>query len=261
MLYCMPKFRIVRRAAFVASVIALAIHSSHTRAASATPVLVELFTSEGCESCPPADDLLAKFVAAQPIENARIVALGEHVDYWDQLGWKDRFSSAAFTNRQQVYAGQLRSDGPYTPQLVVDGRLECVGSDALAARKVIATAATTPHGTIAFSMSGTSAKVTATALPQKPTDHADILLAITEDHLVSKVTRGENHGRTLTHVAVVRQLLTIGEAVGASATAERQLTLAPDWNRDRLNIVAFVQQRRNGPVLASAESKVSEWIK
>lgn len=242
----------MRRFGLVVVVMALAINSPRTHAAAPPAVLVELFTSEGCESCPPADDLLAKFIATQPIENARIIALGEHVDYWDQLGWKDRFSSAAFTNRQQVYTGQLRTDGPYTPQLVVDGRLECVGSDGSAARKLIANAASSAHGTVSISLTGASVKVVAQSIPQKPSDRADILLAITEDHLVSKVTRGENHGRTLTHVAVVRQLSTIGDVVGASGSAEHTIALAPDWNRDRLNIVAFVQQRRTGPVLASA---------
>ncbi|HZR24652.1 MAG TPA: DUF1223 domain-containing protein [Vicinamibacterales bacterium] len=248
----------MRRIVLAAAVMVIAANAVRPHAASTTPVLVELFTSEGCESCPPADDLLARIVAAQPIEGARVIALGEHVDYWDQLGWKDRFSSAAFTNRQQVYTGQLRNDGPYTPQLVVDGRLECVGSDASAARKLIATAATAAHGTASMSWNGATATVAVEALPQKATDRADILLAITEDRLVSKVTRGENRGRTLTHVAVVRQLMTIGEAIGASATAERPVTLAPDWNRDHLNFVAFVQQRRNGPVLASATISLAQ---
>lgn len=229
-----------------------AIHSHDMVAADATPVLVELFTSEGCSSCPPADDLLARLIARQPIDTARVIALGEHVDYWDQLGWKDRFSSAALTNRQQIYSSQLRADGPYTPQLVVDGRLECVGSDAGAARRLIATAATAAHGALTISFDGLRMRVTATSLPQKSTDRADVLLAITEDHLRTDVKRGENHGRTLSHVAVVRQLLKIGDAAGSSATVEHEMAVAPDWQRDRLSVVAFVQQRRNGAVLASA---------
>jgi hypothetical protein len=273
-----------RSIAFLAALVALCTSSPRSRAAAPTPVLVELFTSEGCSSCPPADDLLARLIAAQPIEGARIVALGEHVDYWDQLGWKDRFSSAAFTNRQQVYATRLNNDGPYTPQLVIDGRAECVGSDATSARRAIVTAAAGAHGTIAIEIAKADdagraspenagralpenvgralpenvgrafqarLKITATALPQRPTDRAEIVLAITEDHLRTDVTRGENHGRTLSHVAVVRQLTTIGEAIGAAAVAERAIAIAPDWQRDRVNVVAFVQQRRNGAVLAS----------
>ena len=106
-------------------------------AASPTPVIVELFTSEGCADCPPADALLAKIVAAQPVAAAQIIGLGQHVDYWDRLGWKDRFSSAALTRRQQAYQSRFATESIYTPQMVVDGRAEFVGSDASAARKAI----------------------------------------------------------------------------------------------------------------------------
>ena len=222
-----------------------------------TSVLVELFTSEGCSSCPPADALLAQLVATPVLEGVRIVALGEHVDYWDELGWKDRFSSPAFTNRQQVYASRLSAQGAYTPQLVVDGRSECVGSDATAAKRAIARAAGAPHGRVAIDLDGliqnggVHVVVTVTDLPQQPADRADIVVAITEDGLQTRATRGENRGRTLSHVAVVRLLTTIGEAVGPSGRAERELSIPADWQPGRLNIVAFAQQRRSRQVLAS----------
>jgi hypothetical protein len=244
-----------RSIAFVVALIAIGVGSPHSRAAAPTPVLVELFTSEGCSSCPPADDLLGRLLAAQPIESARIVALGEHVDYWDELGWKDRFSSPAFTTRQQIYATRLRNDGAYTPQLVIDGRAECVGSDAASARRAILSAATAAHGTIEIDVARPfqgRVTISAFSLPQKPTDRAEIVMAITEDHLRTDVTRGENHGRTLSHVAVVRRMTTVGEAVGAAAVAESAIVIPPDWQRDHINVVAFVQQRRNGAVLASA---------
>jgi hypothetical protein len=241
-----------RRFVVAIALVAASISSRSTRAVPATPVLVELFTSEGCSSCPPADDLLARLLASQPIEGARVVALGEHVDYWDQLGWKDRFSSAALTNRQHIYANRLSHDGPYTPQLVIDGRAECVGSDAAAARRAIANAATAAHGTIAIAIADGRARLTVSALPQKPTDHADVLLAVTEDDLRTDVKRGENHGRTLSHVAVVRQLTRIGEVAGAAGTAEATIAIAPEWRREHLHLVAFVQERRGGAVLGSA---------
>jgi len=124
----------VRRALILFVVVAAAARADATRAAQPTAVLVELFTSEGCSDCPPADVVLARLVAEQPIAGAEVIALGEHVDYWDRLGWKDRFSSAALTNRQQVYAARFNLDSVYTPQMVVDGRAQFVGSDGHAAR-------------------------------------------------------------------------------------------------------------------------------
>src|SRR5215469_7788691 len=109
--------------------------SAPPSAAPRVPVIVELFTSEGCSSCPPADALLARLESAQPVSGAQIIALEEHVDYWDHLGWMDPFSSAEWTRRQQDYSGAFRRDGEYTPQMVVDGREEFVGSRSdLAAR-------------------------------------------------------------------------------------------------------------------------------
>src|SRR5262245_52105881 len=186
------------------------------------PVVVELFTSEGCSSCPPADLLLQKLVDTQPLAGAQIIGLGEHVDYWDHQGWKDRFSSAALTNRQQVYGARLNSES-YTPQMVVDGRAEFVGSDAAAARKALERARTVPHGVIRIDFDGNGGSppssssraiavtVTSSDLPRTGSERADVIVAVTEDHLRSDVTRGENHGRVLTHAGVVRYLAPAGE--------------------------------------------------
>jgi hypothetical protein len=262
------------RLLLMAAIVALiALSQTPSGAQSAAPVVVELFTSEGCSSCPPADQLLERLTAAA-VDGAKVVALGEHVDYWDRLGWRDRFSSAAFTNRQELYARRFNLDSAYTPQMVVDGHAEFVGSDAVAARRAIAKAAAAPHGTMTLvalpfhPSTSVEGQGRDPGGPEKPAlhvlvnvsglppivrgDRADILVAVTEDALRSDVKSGENRGRTLRHAAVVRQLTTIGEATGPTASAETTIAVQPGWQRERLNIVAFVQQRRDRGIVAAA---------
>jgi hypothetical protein len=228
-------------------------------AATVVTVIVELFTSEGCSSCPPADVFLQKLEESQPLADVQIVALGEHVDYWDQLGWKDRFSSAALTGRQQAYANHFKLSSIYTPQMVVDGRAEFVGTDVNAARNALEQARRAVHGVLRITTDAGAAPVvavtvTAEQLPTIPSgDHADIIVAITEDRLRSDVKRGENQGKVLAHAAVVRHLAAIGEATpSGSSTVTAQLPLSPEWKRENLRIVAFVQARRSRVILAAS---------
>jgi hypothetical protein len=225
------------------------------------PIVVELFTSEGCSNCPPADTLLAKLADATPVEGAEVVALGHHVDYWDELGWKDRFSSAALTDRQRVYSRALNVESIYTPQLVVDGRAELVGSDAGAARRALERALDVPHGRVTLDIEPAGANalsiaVSASELPPPGRgDRDDIVVAVTEDRLKTDVRRGENHGRVLSHAAVVRSLTTIGQASPESVVTWR-LPLAADWNRGNLKIIAFVQESRSRHIVAARSRPV-----
>jgi hypothetical protein len=243
----------VRRVLFVAGLFALASTAPRPQAASASAVLVELFTSEGCSDCPPADALLQKLVLAPPA-GAQVIALGQHVDYWDRLGWKDRFSSAELTQRQQLYASRFNNESIYTPQMVVDGRAEFVGSDAAAAKKAIERAAAASHPQLLLAAdvrepSRVGVHVSGHDFPKD----ADIIVAVTEDGLQSAVRSGENRGRTLYHAAVVRQMKTIGEVKDGSAAAQADVALAPEWKRDQIRIVAFVQERRSRAIVSSAE--------
>jgi hypothetical protein len=262
--------RIMRHLGWLVAV-ALTTASIAPFAAPSTPVVVELFTSEGCSDCPPADTLLEKLVASQPVAGAEIIALGEHVDYWDRLGWKDRFSSAALTSREQVYQTRFGTESIYTPQMVVDGRAEFVGSDANAARKAIEHAVTLPHGVVALDVvwptvvrdrkaEGFALQVKASAhnLPPIPKgDRGDIVVLVTESGLRTDVKRGENHGRTLSHAPVVRYLATVGRVPDDGSTTgsgEVSIPLDSEWQADHLAVVAFVQQARGRAILASASA-------
>jgi hypothetical protein len=238
---------------------ALRLDGAEARSGQAqpTPILVELFTSEGCSDCPPADLLLDSLQTTQPVSGAEVIGLGQHVDYWDRQGWKDRFSSVALTNRQQVYGARFNLDSVYTPQMVVDGRAQFVGNDGGAARKALERALSAPHGVLTIAIepaaNAMAVAVRATGLPPVGRgDRADIVVAVTEDHLRSVVTRGENHGRTLTHAAVVRSMAVIGQAADGGASARAEIPLAGDWQRDQLKVVAFVQEQRGRAILASA---------
>lgn len=256
----------------VSGLFALALHLNRQSAAALTeseeplvlknteshqrvPVLVELFTSEGCSSCPPADALLEKLVRTQPVPGAEIIALSEHVDYWNYIGWSDPFSSAQFSQRQQTYSIAFQRDGAYTPQMVVDGEAEFVGSNPDKAWRAItqasahAKAKVEIHPTVNSQAGFLKLNVMVSDLPAT-SDKADVMLAITESNLASDVVRGENSGRKLRHVSVVRLLSKVGETKSReNFTAAPEIRLATDWNRENLRAVIFIQQRNQRRVL------------
>ncbi len=222
------------------------------------PVLVELFTSEGCSSCPPADEVLSRLAVSQPVPGALVIPLGEHVDYWDHLGWRDPFSSPQFSERQSDYASRrFGADRIYTPQLVVNGRQELVGSDYAHAVAAIAREARSQEGAdVAITPDGAGRVAIRVQIRQGTTVHgaADVMLATTEDHLGSDVRRGENHGRHLDHVAIVRRLVGLGRVTASdpSFNAAPQLALDPAWRAADVHVVVFVQEHASGRVLGAA---------
>jgi len=211
-------------------------------------VVVELFSSEGCSSCPPADAVLARLARDQPVAGAEVVALEMHVDYWNQLGWADPFSSAAFSARQRAYADAFGKRGVYTPQAVVDGASELVGSNEPAVRAAVASAAREAKATVLVTRSGDRVAVAISDLAEA-TEPADVWLAITEDGLSTAVPRGENAGATLAHGPVVRSLDRVAEIPagthGVVKVGEVEVAVKPGWRRDALRAVAFVQERRS----------------
>jgi hypothetical protein len=253
----------------VVSAIGLVFHAKQEVHASMPggpriPVIVELFTSEGCSSCPPADQFLAKLEAEQSIENADVIALEEHVDYWNSLGWIDPFSSNSATARQYAYATAIGNGTAYTPQMVVDGQVELVGSPERQARIVIEHAAnrkkaevdvyarqSTPDGSQIFEIKiGTLPDSTSGDMPE-------VWMAITETELHSDVERGENAGEDLHHAAIVRNLRKLGTASAAWETAyisEEKVKMDRSWKRENTRVVIFVQEQKSKRILAAGSA-------
>ncbi len=222
-----------------------------------TPVIVELFTSEGCSDCPPADTLLADLSRTQPVPGAEIIPLEEHVNYWNHGGWADPFSSAVVTSRQSAYSDRARSDEVYTPEMVVDGRQQFVGSDRSTALQAIRGDAALSTAQVELSnvkadSGAASFQVNVSGLDAGFGD--DVFTALTEDDLVSHVGGGENGGRVLRHSAVVRSLSVAGTVFGQSGTMQARLPLASGWKRGRCKLIAFVQERGTGKILCATET-------
>ena len=214
------------------------------------PVMVELFTSEGCSSCPPADRQLIFLEKQQPVTQAEIITLAFHVDYWNQLGWKDEYSTAAYSDRQRTYASKFESDQVYTPQMVVDGSAEFVGSNGEKASKAITNAVKVEKGKVEASVTGDDLKVSISGLPKHGA--ARVFLAIAEDGIVTDVKRGENAGNKLPHISIVRELKEIAavDAGEVSKIAEVKIQTLPAWNRGNLKFIVFVQEDESRKVIA-----------
>jgi hypothetical protein len=244
----MTAFRLSASAILLSSLLAAqACAAQSTR----IPVLVELFTSEGCSSCPPADALLARLEREQPVAGAEIIVLGEHVDYWDSLGWRDRFSSHQYTERQGQYSASFRLNDVYTPQMVVNGTAQFVGNDAQAASLAIAHASQAKTLPLALSDTKVEGKrLTSTAsLKSKGASgvRGDLYAA-------TQVRSGENGGHTLHHVGVVHSLTRIG-TIEALLRGPVSFEIQAEPGR-ALRLVVFVQAEGTGPVLGAASTSV-----
>jgi hypothetical protein len=232
------------------------------------PVVVELFTSEGCSSCPPADALLAALDTRQPFGSAEIIAIEEHVTYWDEQGWKDPFSSSSWTTRQYDYAGPHHNGNPYTPQMVVDGTAGFVGSGGIKARQEIEKAAATRKAKVEISEvspiqnNSVALKISVEKLfGAAPKDMAEVILAVTESGLHSSVKGGENVGKELQHSPVLRELKVIG-VVGKNGqegfAAQPVVKLDSKWNVGNLRAVVFVQERKSRRILAAGTVRLAQ---
>jgi len=245
----------------------LALRPQDTEAIGETPpvpaaktVVVELFTSQGCSSCPPADRLLSELSEREP----SIIALAFHVDYWNYIGWTDPFSSSAWSERQRRYGTALGADRIYTPQIIVNGRRHAVGSDWREVTRLIEEATAVPAlATLDVSVTRLggqqlSVRMSAAFEQHPAVERLSAWLAIVEDGLETPVTRGENAHRTLENNRVVRQLLAAGtfDARSGSLSGHIELDLDPAWTEENLSLTAFLQDDETLGVHAAATAVI-----
>jgi len=237
-----------------AAVATIVSDGSHPR-----PVVLELFTSEGCSSCPPADAFLKQLDDTGRVNDVDVIAIEEHVDYWDRLGWRDPFSSQDWTERQEQYARVFRHDGPYTPQFVVNGRRDFVSMSSREALQSMVEASTAASAELHLSPTGDSprsAEFSVTIENAPPETHsAVLLLAVTERGLSSNVLRGENQGRNLAHAPVLRSLtrLHIPKAKPSGVSEMKaKVALDPSWKRENLRFVIFLQEQKSLHIVGAA---------
>ena len=242
--------------ATLAALSGIAVRAAQTPAPEGrVPVLAELFTSEGCSSCPPADRILEWLSQEQPVDGVYIVAMSEHVTYWDHQGWKDPFGSERFTQRQTMYAARFKIADAFTPQLVIDGSSQLVGSDTAALKRALADASRKPKPRLTVEASlaadGTlTGSASGPGLEAGAAEGAELLWAVTEDDLAVDVARGENAKRTLRHSGVVRTLIASKIARGSPSPLTVSTRVSADAKRANLRLIAFVQSTKTRRVLS-----------
>jgi hypothetical protein len=248
----MLSFRVGRMLLLGCTLLLTCITSGTAASTSVSPILVELFTSEGCSDCPPADSFLRTLDSTQPIPGAQLIVLEEHVDYWDDLGWQDPFSSHAVTVRQAEYVSRMRLASAYTPQMVVDGAYQFVGSNRRNAAKAFESARLAQKigiriTSLKLENGMLRAHVESETVPAK----ADVLFALVTERADSQVLRGENGGHSLQHVAIVHSLSKLGKA-------EKGQPFSKDINLELKSVVlpgrliVFLQEPNQGKVLGVA---------
>jgi hypothetical protein len=269
---CRIRFRSSRRfmkpIAVLITVLALTCVFSRQREVTAAsdaryPVLLELFTSEGCSSCPPADAWVQKLDSDQPIASAQIIVLSEHVDYWDHDGWKDPYSSGLLTERQRDYAQNLGLQDVYTPQLILDGTTELHLSDAKGVQQAFDKADTAPAVSVRINSVAVDAGNPSTLrgrvqVDANPKEHGDVYVATALDHADTQVLKGENGGHHLSYVGVVEDLTKIGKLEkGKSFEHDFDVKLKPGVDPKNLRVIAFVQEPNLGKVIGAAMEKTN----
>lgn len=264
----MTRPTVVHYAAAVLIVVIVVVHllaesKDNATNSTGTPVLVELFTSEGCSDCPPADALLERLDRSQPVAGAQLVVLSEHVDYWNHIGWRDPYSSHAYSERQGAYAARFGLSSVYTPQMVVDGKFEFVGSDE--SRAIAAAEKALQAQKVSIKLSGAhmdsdgvlTLHLDAGRLPSPSTRPTNVLLAVADERDETHVTSGENGGRILKHIAVLRSLKVVG-SVDQSQGLSKDVEVEVPRRNGSIRLVAFAQDEKAGTIRGVASTNFSK---
>ncbi len=208
--------------------------------------VIELFTSEGCSSCPPADETLAEI--QQEYKDKNVLVLGFHVDYWDRLGWKDPFSSADFTSRQEYYTGIFSLSSAYTPEAVVNGESEFVGSDKIKITNSIEDALKIKSNSSVKlkAMQNNSGKIEVNySIEGNNSTQDQLVLLLIQKAASNNIKRGENEGKTLHHINIVRKISYLPARSGEEKLA---LILPPGLKKEEVFIAAFIQNKKTGNI-------------
>jgi hypothetical protein len=228
---------------------------------ASAPILIELFTSEGCSSCPPADSWLQKLDEFQPIPGGQAIVLSEHVDYWNHDGWKDPYSSSSLTDRQNEYERAMGLSQAVTPQVIVNGTVGLPLGDPKQLGQLLLKAAKAPQAPVritAVSLDGDLLRAHIEVDGTSDKHNADVLAAIALDHAESQVLHGENGGKHLTHAAVVQELTKIGKLEkGKTFVQDYQVKLKPGADPKNLRLIVFVQVPGPGEVLGAARQELA----
>jgi len=254
----------LRRRVWAAGIVAVAMASAMCMGQAVanqgrTPIVIELFTSEGCSSCPPVDNWATWIDRAQPVPGAEVIVLSEHVDYWNSDGWKDPFSSSLYSERQKEYAQAIGLSGIYTPQLVVDGDDEMNLQNTAQVKHTLDRDAhlemvpvRIESATVTPGQPGVvTGRVAADATGQKHS--GDVYLAVTMRRTLTDVLAGENDGKKLTNVDVVRALVKLGKLnKGKTFEGPFKVALWPGAETANVRVIAFVQEQGMGEVVGAA---------
>ncbi len=232
-----------------------------TKSRSSKVAVVELFTSEGCSSCPPADAVLSRLKREQPVSGVKIIPLSESVPYWDYIGWKDPHAKESFTARQKEYCQKFANDSLYTPQAVINGISQTTGSNYSEILRLIGATSAATDITIDGNLDRYDNRLKLTATLQLPTrtDKSKLMLTafVVEDNLTSNVTKGENAGARISHDNVVRDLLNLEQITTNSQVFIKTINLQPGWKPKNLSTVIIVQDKTTKAIYAATQINIS----